>query len=202
MRLSEWTIFSLLFALLLLMASAEQCGSQAGGALCPSGLCCSKYGWCGDTDAYCGPGNCQSQCPGSPSPKPPTPGPGPSGDIGGVISNSMFDQMLKHRNDNACQGKNNFYNYNAFINAARSFPVFGTTGDTTARKREIAAFFAQTSHETTGEWPTAPDGPYAWGYCFLREQGSPGDHCSPSGQWQEIFRMRPHPNFISSNQQR
>ncbi|PHU04843.1 hypothetical protein BC332_25665 [Capsicum chinense] len=165
------------------MASAEQCGSQAGGALCPSGLCCSKYGWCGDTDAYCGPGSCQSQCPGSPSPKPPTPGPGPSGDIGGVISNSMFDQMLKHRNDNACQGKNNFYNYNAFINAARSFPVFGTTGDTTARKREIAAFFAQTSHETTREWPTAPDGPYAWGYCFLREQGSPGDYCSPSGQW-------------------
>ncbi|MCD9644203.1 Chitinase 1 [Datura stramonium] len=67
--------------------------------------------------------------------------------------------------------------------AARSFPGFGTTGDNTARKREIAAFFAQTSHETTGGWPTAPDGPYAWGYCFLREQGNPGDYCTPSSQW-------------------
>ncbi|KAG5582060.1 hypothetical protein H5410_052687 [Solanum commersonii] len=184
MRLSEFTAFSLLFSLLLLTASAEQCGRQAGGARCAAGLCCSNFGWCGNTNDYCGPGKCQSQCPSGPSPKPPTPGPGPSGgDIGGVISNSMFDQMLKHRNDNACQGKNNFYSYNAFINAARSFGGFGTTGDTTARKREIAAFFAQTSHETTGGWPSAPDGPYAWGYCFLREQGSPGDYCTPSGQW-------------------
>ncbi|PHT41760.1 Basic 30 kDa endochitinase [Capsicum baccatum] len=174
MRLSEFSFFSLLFAVLLLAVSAEQCGSQAGGALCAPGLCCSKFGWCGNTNDYCGAGNCQSQCPGDS---------GPTGDLGSIISNSMFDQMLKHRNDNACQGKNNFYSYNAFITAAKSFPGFGTTGDTAVRKREIAAFFAQTSHETTGGWPTAPDGPYAWGYCFLREQGSPGDYCSPSGQW-------------------
>ncbi|WMV51672.1 hypothetical protein MTR67_045057 [Solanum verrucosum] len=174
MRHFEFIIFSLLFSLLLLTASAEQCGVQAGGALCAAGLCCSKFGWCGYTDAHCAPGYCQSQCRDSP---------GPIGDLGGVISNSMFDQMLNHRNDNACQGKNNFYSYNAFITAAKSFPGFGTTGDTIARKREIAAFFAQTSHETTGGWPTAPDGPYAWGYCFLREQGSPGDYCTPSSQW-------------------
>lgn len=149
MRLCKFTaLSSLLFSLLLLSASAEQCGSQAGGARCPSGLCCSKFGWCGNTNDYCGPGNCQSQCPGGPTPTPPTP-PG-GGDLGSIISSSMFDQMLKHRNDNACQGKG-FYSYNAFINAARSFPGFGTSGDTTARKREIAAFFAQTSHETTGK---------------------------------------------------
>ncbi|KAM3287659.1 hypothetical protein P3S67_021089 [Capsicum chacoense] len=70
------------------------------------------------------------------------------------------------------------YNYNAFINAVRSFCGFGTTRDIIVRKREIA----QTSHESTG-WPTAPDGPHAWGYCFLRKRGSPGDYCSPSGQW-------------------
>ncbi|MBA0561384.1 hypothetical protein Golob_018220, partial [Gossypium lobatum] len=29
---------------------AEQCGRQAGGALCPNNLCCSQYGWCGNTD--------------------------------------------------------------------------------------------------------------------------------------------------------
>ena len=144
---SKFTTFSLVFSLVLLSAaSAQNCGSQGGGKLCASGQCCSKFGWCGKTNHHCGSGNCQSQCPGG------GPGPGPvtGGDLGSVISNSMFDQMLKHRNENSCQGKNNFYSYNAFITAARSFPGFGTTGDINARKREIAAFFAQTSHETTG----------------------------------------------------
>ncbi|XP_010242848.1 PREDICTED: basic endochitinase-like [Nelumbo nucifera] len=147
---------------------AEQCGRQAGGALCPGGLCCSQYGWCGNTGDYCGEG-CQSQCSGG-------------GDITSLISSSLFDEILKHRNDGACPARG-FYTYNAFIAAARSFSGFATTGDTTTRKREIAAFLAQTSHETTGGWATAPDGPYAWGYCFVREQGNPGDYCSPSPQW-------------------
>ncbi|KAG5530091.1 hypothetical protein RHGRI_030452 [Rhododendron griersonianum] len=57
--------------------------------------------------------------------------------------------MLKHRNDVACQGKG-FYTYEAFIAAAKAFGGFGTTGDDATKKREIAAFLAQTSHETTG----------------------------------------------------
>ncbi|KAH7848331.1 hypothetical protein Vadar_001410 [Vaccinium darrowii] len=58
--------------------------------------------------------------------------------------------MLKHRNDAACQGKG-FYTYEAFIAAAnaKEFGRFGTTGDDATKKREIAAFLAQTSHETT-----------------------------------------------------
>ncbi|KAJ4776453.1 Endochitinase [Rhynchospora pubera] len=91
--------------------------------------------------------------------------------------------MLKHRNDAACPG-NGFYTYNAFITAANSFNGFGTTSDTDTQKREIAAFLAQTSHETTGGWSTAPDGPYAWGYCFLRENnGNAGDYCVQSSQY-------------------
>ncbi|KAH0742895.1 hypothetical protein KY290_030888 [Solanum tuberosum] len=50
-----------ILALLLSVANAQQCGSQAGGALCANGLCCSQYGYCGTTTAYCGSG-CQSQC--------------------------------------------------------------------------------------------------------------------------------------------
>lgn len=177
---------ALALALWINLASAEQCGSQAGGAVCPGGLCCSKFGFCGNTPAYCTDG-CQSQCSGSPSPTPtnPTPVPAPSGggnNIGSLISRDLFEQLLKHRNDAACQGKG-FYTYDAFIAAANSFGTFGTTGDTDTRKREIAAFLAQTSHETTGGWPTAPDGPYAWGYCFKQEQGNPGDYCQPSQQW-------------------
>ncbi|GLT54417.1 hypothetical protein SLA2020_276170 [Shorea laevis] len=103
------------------------------------------------------------------------------GGVGSVISSSLFDQLLKHRNDGRCKS-NGFYTYNAFIAAARSFGAFGTNGDVTTRKREVAAFLAQTSHETTGGWANAPDGPYAWGYCFVSENNK-ADYCSPSRQY-------------------
>ena len=151
----SYLMLCLLLALLL-GATAEQCGKQANGALCPNGLCCSQFGWCGSTDDYCLPSKgCQSQCKGgptpTPTPTPPTPTPTPSGggDVASIISSSLFDQMLKYRNDARCKG-HGFYTHDAFINAARSFGGFGTTGDDTTRKRELAAFLAQTSHETTG----------------------------------------------------
>ncbi|KAF8405512.1 hypothetical protein HHK36_010419 [Tetracentron sinense] len=170
-----FTFFSFLGAI------AEQCGSQVGGAVCPGGLCCSKFGYCGSTPDYCTNG-CQSQCSSGGSTPTPTPTPGSGGDLSSLISETLFNELLKHRNDQACPGKG-FYTYNAFITAAKSFGAFATTGDTNTRKREIAAFLAQTSHETTGGWPSAPDGPYAWGYCFIQEQGSPGDYCVASADW-------------------
>ncbi|PON49987.1 Glycoside hydrolase [Parasponia andersonii] len=163
------TVFSIILALFV-GALAEQCGRQAGGALCPNSLCCSEYGWCGSTPQYCA-GNCQSQCSSTPTPSQPTPTPsggGGSGDVSSTISAALFDQMLKHRNDGGCPGRG-FYTYDAFLAAARSFNGFGTTGDDATRKKELAAFFGQTSHETTGGWGEAPDGPYAWGYCHVRE---------------------------------
>lgn len=135
-----WLCFAL-----WLGGSAEQCGRQAGGAVCPNGLCCSQYGWCGATEPYCGAG-CQSQCRSSGSTPPSS---GGSGDVATAINAALFDRMLKYRNDPRCPS-NGFYSYNAFIAAARSFGGFGTTGDATTRKRELAAFLAQTSHETTG----------------------------------------------------
>nr|XP_023896808.1 endochitinase-like [Quercus suber] len=158
MRFCALVIFSLLLSSFQ-GGLAEQCGTQAEGALCPDGLCCSQYGYCGTTAEYCCTG-CQSQCCGG--------GSGEGGDIGSIISSNDFDQLLPYRNDAACPAKN-FYTYDAFIEAANSFPGFGTTGDTDIRKREIAAFLGQTSHETTGGWATAPGGPYSWGYCFVRE---------------------------------
>lgn len=118
---------------------AQQCGSNAP---CANGMCCSQYGYCGTTSDYCCSG-CQSQC----SCGGPTPTPG--GGVASIISSSLFDQMLLHRNDAACPA-NGFYTYNAFIAAANAFGAFGTTGDADTIKREIAAFLAQTSHETTG----------------------------------------------------
>ena len=49
----------------LSLATAQQCGTQAGGASCSTGYCCSQYGWCGLDGSYCGDG-CQSgPCSGS-----------------------------------------------------------------------------------------------------------------------------------------
>ena len=157
------TLYTLILFLAFLLGttSAEQCGHQAGGALCPNGLCCSEHGWCGTTTAYCGTG-CQSQCAATPPPPPPnltpspppppnpTPSPPPGNGVATIISATLFDQLLKYRNDPRCKS-NGFYTYNAFIAAANSFHGFGTTGDADTRKREIAAFLAQTSHETKGE---------------------------------------------------
>ncbi|XP_062176801.1 endochitinase-like [Alnus glutinosa] len=167
MKMKFWALPILSFLLSSFQGgSAEQCGTQAGGATCPGGLCCSQYGWCGTTSDYCADG-CQSQCNGV----------GGVGDnIGALISTSAFDNLLKHRNDGGCPAKG-FYTYDAFIAAAKSFPGFATTGDTATRKREIAAFLGQTSHETTGGWASAPDGPYSWGYCHIREQ-NPGSYCA------------------------
>lgn len=103
------------------------------------------------------------------------------GDVSSIITPSLFEEMLKHRNADACPAKG-FYNYGSFIAAANAFRAFGSTGDFNTQKRELAAFFAQTSHETTGGWPTAPDGPHAWGYCF-KEEANIGTFCVPSQQW-------------------
>ena len=112
--------------------SSEQCGWQAGGALCLQGYCCSKYGWCGTTAEYCT--DCQSQCGGG----------GPTDDVASLISRATFEEMLKHRNNDDCLAKG-FYTYDAFIAAANSFTDFAKTSDTATRKKEIAAFLAQTS---------------------------------------------------------
>ncbi|KAM3380715.1 hypothetical protein P3S68_006288 [Capsicum galapagoense] len=41
-----------------------RCGKQAAGRACPTGVCCSIWGWCGTTRNYCGSPYCQSQCKG------------------------------------------------------------------------------------------------------------------------------------------
>ncbi|PKV50306.1 putative secreted protein (Por secretion system target) [Aquimarina sp. MAR_2010_214] len=42
-------------------------------------------------------------------------------------------------------------------------------GNLETRKREITAFFANISHETTGGWATAPGGQFSWGLHFREE---------------------------------
>jgi chitinase len=116
---------------LVQVCEAQQCGSQAGNALCANDLCCSQYGYCGNTAAYCGTG-CQSQCPSTPS----------GSGVGNILTNSLFNSFFPNRNS--------FYTYAAFISAANAYPSFGTTGSSVQIRQEVAAFCAHVTQETSG----------------------------------------------------
>lgn len=121
-------------------------------------------------------------------------GPGPDAppDDGGaaalaeLIPRARFDELFVHRGTPPCRGA--FYTYDAFLAAAARFPAFAATGTDAERRREVAAFLANISHETTGGWATAPDGPYAWGLCWVTEGGTVApaqlpDYCVASTEW-------------------
>ncbi|HRI63012.1 MAG TPA: chitinase [Polyangium sp.] len=86
------------------------------------------------------------------------------------VSATLYDEMFPNRNA--------LYSYDALVAAADAYPVFGNEGTTDDRKREIAAFLANISHETTGGWPTAPGGAQAWGLYFTQEVGCETGACT------------------------
>ncbi|KAK1307159.1 Chitinase 1 [Acorus calamus] len=98
------------------------CGKEANNKLCPNDLCCSKYGYCGISVYHCGDG-CQSQCDGA-DPEPPEEGVGP---VGSLVSQSLFEEMLKHRNDEVCPARK-FFRYHDFMVSGNSFEGFASTG--------------------------------------------------------------------------
>ncbi|XP_027938038.1 chitinase 10 [Vigna unguiculata] len=101
--------------------------------------------------------------------------------VSSVVSEDLFNSIFLHKDNAACPAKN-FYTYDSFIMACTRFPQFGSRGSSITRKREVAAFLAQISQETTGGWATAPDGPYAWGLCFKEEVSPQSDYCNSTNQ--------------------
>lgn len=67
--------------------------------------------------------------------------------VSDIITKAMYEEMFPYCNDHHCPARA-FYTYEAFVAAAARFPAFGATSTLEARKREVAAFFGQTSHET------------------------------------------------------
>lgn len=92
--------------------------------------------------------------------------------FGQIVSEQLYNQMFPNRNA--------LYTYSALCKAAAAFPSFLNTGSDEVRRREAAAFFANISHETTGGWPAAPGGPYAWGLVWTEETCAPscGNYCA------------------------
>lgn len=72
-----------------------------------------------------------------------------AGSVSSIITRETFDSLLSDRNQTGCKG-GSFYTYDAFVKAAGKFPAFGTVGDEKSRRRDLAAFFGQTSYVTTG----------------------------------------------------
>ncbi len=106
--------------------------------------------------------------------------------LGDIVSRELFESLFLHRGTAPCRGA--FYTYEGFLAAAATFPDFASVGDDATRRREVAAFLANIGHETTGGWPTAPDGPYSWGLCWITEGATVDpsalpDYCSPSAEW-------------------
>ncbi|KAF6172465.1 hypothetical protein GIB67_006978 [Kingdonia uniflora] len=165
---SLWGV--LVFTILLVKETLgqEQCGSQAGGALCPGGLSCSQYGFCGDTPENCTNG-CQSQC----SP------PSGRGTVGDLLSQTQFNEILKHRSDTNCQG--GFYTYDAFISAANSLQLAVTQAH--ERGNSQLSWLKLLMKLQVRRGLSAQDGPYAWGYCFIEERRTPDTYCQASVQW-------------------
>jgi basic endochitinase B len=92
------------------------------------------------------------------------------GGLAAVVSRDLFDEMFPQRNA--------LYSYDALLAAAADYPAFASEGSLDDRKREVAAFFANMGHETTGGWPTAPGGPYSWGLYFTQEVGCETGACT------------------------
>ncbi len=89
---------------------------------------------------------------------------------GSLFSRQQFEQLFPHRNK--------VYTYDAFITAAKAFPLFCGEGSIAVRKKELAAFWANVCQETGGGWDGAPGGKYKWGLVFTEEQACKDGHCT------------------------
>ncbi|CAM8976956.1 unnamed protein product [Rhodiola kirilowii] len=149
---SQKAILILTIAALFVVQSAlaQNCG-------CSSDMCCSRFGYCGLGDDYCGTGCQNGPCN--------TPTNTATNDVvvGDVVTDAFFNGIIGQAGD-SCVGKS-FYSRAVFLDALNSYPGFGRVGTADDSKREIAAFFAHVTHETGH-------------FCYIEEINGPsGDYC-------------------------
>ncbi|KAL4284500.1 hypothetical protein GQ457_16G028270 [Hibiscus cannabinus] len=129
-------------------ANAQNCG-------CDQGLCCSRWGFCGTGDDYCGTGCQQGPC----NP-PPTLN---NISVADIVTPQFFNRILDVA-EASCEGRN-FYSRSAFLEALTSYPRFGRIRSVDDSRREIAAFFGHVTHETGH-------------FCYIEEiNGATRDYC-------------------------
>ncbi|KAL0867158.1 hypothetical protein Bca101_046276 [Brassica carinata] len=109
---------------------AQNCG-------CSPELCCSQFGFCGNTSDYCGvgcqQGPCFAPCANDVS-------------VDEVFTQDFFDGIIRQA-ESSCTGIG-FYSRGAFLEALESYSRFGRIGSVDDSRREIASFVANVTHET------------------------------------------------------
>lgn len=107
--------------------------------------------------------------------------------LNSLITQAQFDAMFPNRGSSSCKtdGASTVYTYANFVTAAAAFPLFAQEGTDEVRKREIAAFLGQISHETTGgggSWCGGTSSPtsscFKWGLCYTKEVGCTNATCT------------------------
>jgi len=129
--------------------------SEAQNCGCATDQCCSRWGYCGTSDDYCGTGCQEGPCYASP----------PTNDVSvaDIVTSEFFNGIIDEA-DASCAGKN-FFTRAAFLEATTSFDEFGRIGSVDDSKREIAAFFGHVTHETGH-------------FCYIEEIDGPSkDYC-------------------------
>ncbi|KAK9058987.1 hypothetical protein SSX86_021605 [Deinandra increscens subsp. villosa] len=129
-------LFTAILILLGVLLSPEPVASQKCN--CPRNMCCSKYGYCGTTSAYCG-----KDCRGGPCT---LPAPNNNANVPGIVTVSFFNSIID-KSARICPGRH-FYTRAAFLKAIKGYPHFGRSGSIADSKREIAAFFAHVTQAT------------------------------------------------------
>jgi predicted chitinase len=89
-----------------------------------------------------------------------------------LITQAQYESLFPNRNA--------LYSFTALQTAAALNPRFLNEGSGVQRMQELAAFLANTGHETTGGWATAPGGRTAWGLYFAEEAGCAATQSAPS----------------------
>ncbi|GAA0165885.1 hypothetical protein LIER_43735 [Lithospermum erythrorhizon] len=129
-------------------AYGQNCG-------CSATECCSRFGYCGTGNDYCGTG-----CQDGPCTAPPASN---EVSVADIVTDAFFNGIIDQAASD-CAGKG-FFTRSAFLSALNSYSQFGRVGSEEDSKREIAAFFAHVTHETGH-------------FCYIEEINGPSrDYC-------------------------
>src|ERR1035437_282210 len=82
--------------------------------------------------------------------------------------NELFPNRYGHGARSLKTNVIDFYSFKSFVEASKYFPDF-LSGNAVTQKRELAAFLANVSQETSGGWAEAPGGYFKWGLYFVEE---------------------------------
>ncbi|XP_038691274.1 endochitinase EP3-like [Tripterygium wilfordii] len=150
---------TLILAVIIAIAAMPVAMGQNCG--CGAGVCCSRFGYCGNGNEYCGEGCREGPCNSSPGTTPSN----SDVNVADLVTPQFFSGIINQAAA-SCPGKS-FYTRDAFLNALNAFSGFGKIGSTDDSKREIAAFFAHVTHETGH-------------FCYIEEQNPQSNYCDTS----------------------